>query len=356
MMIPLNKLCNYDYKEFTPPLPDFSNLKAFKVSVQKKPVKIKLSKIHIDDTHGNSAREHGTNSKAIEAMKQSLSKGWITTECLPAVRKLKSKQGYEWELVYGYHRCQAIEDLYDEDFEMWFNVINCDETNIRKVRSFENEELPKAHNKESDIKRSIIQEIDAGILANDREEIIKWLNAVCPWRNAISKNRILSMVEEEKQTKSKFASYTESKANRWVKDHSAIPFAFGGEIINGKRTFLCKQGSQYRTCFQMIRRYVQDDVPCQVVFHVDPPTKGATLEKRRQQTLKAWNELLKSMKTLGANVSFMSVAGFLPQENGVENWSHLVQVTYNPNVDTSDLDEDLDEDYEELEEALGVAA
>lgn len=352
MIIPLNKLHTYDYKDYNPPLPDFSTLKSFGVSVEKKPIKLKLSEIHIDDTHGNSAREHGTNPKDVEAMKQSLSKGWITTELFPAVRLLKSRQGYKWELVYGYNRCEAIEDLYGSDFIMCFNVINCDETNIRKVRSLENEQLPKACNKESDIKRSICQDIDAGILANDREEILKWLDAVCPFRNQISKNRILSMVEEEKGTQSKFVSYTEAKANRWVKDHSAIPFAFGGEIISGKRTFLCKQGSQYRTCFQMIRRYVKDKVSCQVVFHTDPPTTGATLQKRRQQTLKAWNDLLNSLKLLGADISFISVAGFLPQENGVENWSQLVQVSLN---DSSSDDSDLDDhDYSSLEESLGV--
>jgi hypothetical protein len=360
MIISLDKLHSYDYKEFSPPLPDFSTLKAFKVSVENTPILLSLSEIHVDDAQGNSAREHGTNPASVQNLIHSLSKGWITTELLPAVRRIKGGQGYKYELVYGFTRTEAMEMSYGPDFKMWFNVINCDDTNIRKIRSFENEELPKTANKESDIKHSLIEEIRSGILKNDRVEIMRWLNAVCPNRADSSKNRILSMVEEAVGTPSKYELYTEAKANRWVLNHSAIHYEFGGALVNGVHTFLCRSGYQYRTYQRMIKHYLKDKRPCQVVFHVDSPTKKSNLSARRQQTLAEWHDGLNNLKAIGADVSFMTVAGFLPQEKGVDNWSKLVKIQYYPQAQKSKtavkgkatpLPIDIDIDMEELEDA-----
>lgn len=330
MIIPLDKLHTYPPNEFTPPLPDFSTMKAFKVAVEKTPILLSLDEIHVDDAHGNSAREHGTNPAAVQNLIHSLSKGWITTELLPSVRRLKGRQGYKYELVYGFTRVEAMEMSYGPKFKMWFNVIDCDDTNIRMIRSFENEDLPKVSNKESDIKHSLIEDIKAGVLKNERHEIMRWLNAVCPNRADSSKNRILLMVEEAVGTPSKYELYTEAKANRWVKNHSAIPYQFGGALVNGVHTFLCRSGYQYRTYQRMIKHYLKDNRPCQVIFHVDSPTKVATLAKRRQQVLVEWHEGLNNLKAIGADVSFMNVAGFLPQEKGVDNWSKLVEIEYYP--------------------------
>jgi hypothetical protein len=329
MLIPLNQLHTYDYKEFSPPRPDITSLSTFGVNLGKEPIKLKLSEVLIDDALGNSAREHGTNPAAVQNMIHSLSHGWSTNELLPAVRRLKNREGYSYELVYGYTRCEAMEMSYGPEFEMWFDVIVCDESNIRKVRSAENEELPKVKNKESDLKHSLLQDIKEGVIKNDRSAILAWLKAVCPHRDADSKNRIMLMVEEAAGTPTKYELYTEAKANRWVKNHSAIPYVFGGGLVNGVHTFLCRSGYQYRTYHRMIKHHLNTGADCQVVFHVDSPTKGATLSKRRQQTIEEWNKGLNNLKLIGADVSFMKVAGFLPQEKDVDNWSKLVQVSTN---------------------------
>lgn len=358
MIIPLDKLHTYDHREFMPPLPDFSTLEVFNVGVENSPILLKLSEIHVDDAIGNSAREHGTNPAAVQNLIHSLAKGWITTELLPSVRRIKGTQGYKYELVYGFTRVEAMEMSYGPEFRMWFNVIECDETNIRKVRSFENEDLPKTNNKESDLKHSLIEDIKSGVLKNERSEIIRWLNAVCPNRADSSKNRILLMVEEAVGTPSKYELYTEAKANRWVLNHSAVPYEFGGAVVNGVHTFLCRSGYQYRTYQRMIKHHLKDGLPCQVIFHVDSPTKKATLSKRRQQTIQEWFDGLNNLKAIGADVSFMTVAGFLPQEKGVDNWSKLVQVPYIANsTTTSSLPVDADDyDDDALNDALEIAA
>lgn len=344
MLIPLNQLHTYDYKEFSPPRPDFSSLRVFGVGLEPEPIKLKLEDIRIDDAQGNSAREHGTSPAAVQALIHSLSHGWSTNELLPAVRRLKNRDGYSYELVYGYTRCEAMEMSYGPQFEMWFDVIVCDESNIRKVRSAENEELPKVKNKESDLKHSLLQDIKDGVIKNDRSAILSWLKAVCPHRDADSKNRILLMVEEAAGTPTKYELYTEAKANRWVKNHSAIPYQFGGALVNGVHTFLCRSGYQYRTYHRMIKHHLKTGADCQVVFHVDSPTKTATLSKRRQQTLEEWHQGLSNLKAIGADVSFMKVAGFLPQEKEVDNWSKLVQVNVNQ---TASLPITLGDDEEE---------
>lgn len=353
MLMPLRELEKLNCADFSPPIPDFKALEQYGVRINPQPIQIKLADIHIDDAHGNSAREHGTNPASVERMKNSLSKGWMTHEFLPAVRKLANSNGYQWELVYGYTRTEAMEMLYGSNFSMWFNEIYCDESNIRKVRSTENEGLIKTPNKESDLKHTILQEIKDGYLKNDSKAIMTWLNDVCPTRDDASKNRILLMVEESAGTQTDFQTWTSVKADRWVKNHSSIPYVFGGGVVNGVHTFMCRSGYQYRTFQRMIKHYLKDGLPCQVVLHVDSPTKNSTLEKRRQQTLKEWYEGINNLKAIGADVSFMSVAGFLPQEKGVDNWSKLVDVQLKKKS-ALPLPTITNEDFEKLEETLGL--
>ena len=55
----------------------------------------------VDYKDGNTAREHGTDPEAVETLSKSLSKGWDSTEYLPAVRKLQGGV-VPYELIYGF--------------------------------------------------------------------------------------------------------------------------------------------------------------------------------------------------------------------------------------------------------------
>ena len=54
--------------------------------------------------------------------------------------------------------------------------------------------------------------------------------------------------------------------------------------------------------------------------------KSHLLRQKERELYFDWNEGIQRLKDLGCKTEFMKVAGFLPQEKGVDNWSKLVQV------------------------------
>jgi len=323
MIYPLKDISHMTIEKLDPPRPDFSMVPGVKML---KPIKLKLKDIHIDDDVGNTARYHGTDSAAVESLEKSLASGWDSTEYLPCVRYLPKGSAYGQELAYAFNRCEAFENLYDENFEMWFDVIECDDSALYDVRLVENEGLPKSTNKEIDIKNTIMQKIKDGYMKANEDEVSDYVDRVCVFRTKQSKENIVKLVKEAANINDKFIEYTEAKAKRWVKNHCKTKYKFGGELVNGVHTFLCKQGSAYRTYHRMMRRHLETGNPCQVVFHVGRPTPKMTGLQKRKATLDNWNEGINNLNKLGCNTSFMKVAGFLPQIKDGEEWHSLIQV------------------------------
>lgn len=322
MIVDMKTIGQLTSDQLNAPQPDFSMVPGVKI---KGFVKLKLKNLHVDYKDGNTAREHGTDPEAVETLSKSLSKGWDSTEYLPAVRKLQGGV-VPYELIYGFNREEALENLYGEDFEMWFTVIECNNDALYDVRLVENEGLPKRTNKESDIKYTVLQKIEKGLLSKDTDSIKHYLDTVCVFRSKESKDRITKMVEEAANISNSIDQYTEGKANRWAKNYSTIKYQFGGELVNGVHTFLCKQGSAYRTYHRMIRRYLETGKPCQVVFHVGSPTPNKTVQQKRLDTMEDWKQGIKNLKALGCDISFMKVAGFLPQIRNKDEYHSLVKV------------------------------
>jgi|TARA_R110000823_G_C15846243_1_gene491702 hypothetical protein len=323
MIIPLKEVAQLSIEQLSSPTPDFSMVPGVKI---KKRIKLKLKDIHIDDTNGNTARYHGTDPAAVESLQKSLSNGWDSTEYLPCVRKLPEGSSYVYELAYAFNRCEAFDNLYGEDFEMWFDLIECDNSALYDVRLIENEGLPKSTNKEIDIKNTIMQKIKDGFLTADEDEVTDYIDRVCVFRDKQSKANVVRLVKEAANLNDKYVEYSESKAKRWVKNHSTIKYKFGGELVDNTHTFLCKQGSAYRTYHRMIRRYLETGLSCQVIFHVGRPTPKMNVTEKRKATMQTWNEGIDNLKKLGCNTDFMRVAGFLPQLVDIDQWHGLIKV------------------------------
>lgn len=322
MIYDLKTFANFNISEINPPVPEFFTVPGVKI---KKRVRLALKDVHVDDL-ANKTRLHGTSTAAVETLEKSLSEGWNSSEYLPCVRKMPEGSAYEYELVYGFHRCEALENLFGSDFVMHFDVIECSDSDLYDVRVIENEGLPKHTNKEIDIKNTIMMKIADGFLKRDEEEIKEYIKKVCFFRSQQSQNSILNQVKEAMNIDDKFIEYSESKAKRWVKNHSKKKYKFGGELIDGVHTYLCKQGYHYRVYHRMIRQHLKTGNPCQVVFHVGRPTEKMTAKSKRQATLESWYEGINNMKQIGLKTDFMKVAGFLPQVADSDEWHSLVQV------------------------------
>jgi|TARA_B110000438_G_scaffold65762_1_gene66284 hypothetical protein len=310
--------------DFERPIPDFSNVG---VDINVETITLKLSQILIDDKEGNTARNHGTSESDIESLKHSLSKGWDTTEYLPCVYENPNKNSeYTHILAYGYNRANALELLYGGNFEMVFDVVTCTESQLLDIRTMENEGLPKVNNKEIDVVKTMMQKIEKFGFKKDTDEIRKHLDLICPFRSKQSKDSIVRQIENLAALDTAVYEWNPSKAKRWSKDYSSIKYNFDGELTGNTHTFMCKQGSTYRTYHRMMSRYLETGNPCQVLFHVSRPTKKSSIEAKRQRTMEDWNSGLKRLNDLGCRTDFMSVAGFLPQEKGKDNWSQLVKI------------------------------
>jgi len=315
---------NIAQKEFERPIPDFSNVGVY---IEKNPTKLKLSKIHIDDKEGNTARMHGTSESDIESLKHSLSSGWNTSEYLPCVYKNPDKSSdYSYILAYGYNRCIALEELYGDDFEMWFDIVDCSDSELLDIRTMENEGLPKVTNKEIDIVKTIMVKIDRHGFPKDSDKIRDHLNKICPNRRLESIDNIIRQVEERASINNAVYEWNPSKAKRWSKNDSSIKYNYDGKETNGVHTFICKQGGAYRTYHRMITKYLETGNPCQVIFHVSRPTPKSPISEKRKRTLEDWNEGINRLKQLGCKTNWMKAAGFFPQVVGKDNWSKLVQV------------------------------
>ena len=322
---------NISSESFERPIPDFSNVG---VKINKKTIKLKLSQVLINDKDGNTARQHGTSESDIESLKHSIAKGWDTTEYLPCVYKNpEPNSDYSHILAYGYNRANALELLYGKDFEMVFDVVECTDSELLDIRTMENEGLPKVTNKEIDIVKTIMLKINDFGLKKDEDVIRDHLDKICPFRSKESKDSIVRQVENLAALDTAVYEWNGAKAERWSKDDSAIKYNFNGELTGyvkdkkpGVHTFMCKQGSAYRTYHRMIGKYLDTGKDCQVIFHVSRPTKKSSIKAKRERTLADWNEGIQRLKDLGCQTEFMKVAGFLPQEKGVDNWSKLVQV------------------------------
>ena len=314
---------NIAHVKFERPIPDFSNV-GVKITTK---IKLKLSQVLIDDMEGNTARQHGTSESDIESLKHSLSKGWDTTEYLPCVIKNPNENSdYSHILVYGYNRANALELLYGGDFEMIFDVVDCTDSQLLDIRTMENEGLPKVTNKEIDIVKTIMLKINKFGLKKDTDEIRKHLDLICPFRSKESKDSIVRQVENLSELDTAVYEWNEVKAKRWSKEQSATKYNFSGDLTGKIHTFMCKQGSAYRTYHRMMTKYLETGNDCQVIFHVSRPTKKSSISIKRERTMEDWNTGLKRLQDLGCKTDFMKVAGFLPQEKGKDNWSKLVQV------------------------------
>ena len=213
-----------------------------------------------------------------------------------------------------------------KNFEMVFDVVTCTESQLLDIRTMENEGLPKVNNKEIDVVKTMMQKIEKFGFKKDTDEIRKHLDLICPFRSKQSKDSIVRQIENLAALDTAVYEWNPSKAKRWSKDYSSIKYNFDGELTGNTHTFMCKQGSTYRTYHRMMSRYLDTGNPCQVLFHVSRPTKKSSIEAKRQRTMEDWNSGLKRLNDLGCRTDFMSVAGFLPQEKGKDNWSQLVKI------------------------------
>ena len=303
------------------PKPDFSYLKGVKVGATKR---IKLNQIHWDDS-GSNIRFEGTFPAHVESLKMSFAEGINMTKMPPGVIKRQGNVKKPYELIYGFHRVSALQELNADEY--FFTEIEVENDSVKMdVQIAENDELPKMNNAEIDIKNAISWKIQNGYLVNSETSIRKEIKRILPYIKKVSIDRVVQTVISVCNTPQKFQFYSPSKAQSWLDNNSSKEYVIGGyDEERDMYGYLVKEGYQYRFVMNAIRNYAQEGKKSYCIVHVGSPSGNSTIEAKRKQFVDELDVITDNFLTVsnGGTVCW-EVMGFLPQIYDQEDWKTLI--------------------------------
>lgn len=309
------------------PKPDYSHLSGVKVS---NTILIKLSDIYVDDLLGNATRVNGTQTKHIESLRLSFSKGVNINELPPAVILRNGGTLQSYDLICGYHRYSALLELNAQYY--FFTVLELENESVKKdVQLSENEVFEKLENSELDIKSTISWKIKNGYLNNEEVDIRQELIRVCPFRKKQSLDRIVQTVISDCNTPQRYQFYGPSKTKLWLQNHSSLEYTIGSfDQSRDMFGFLVKEGYQYRFVMNAVRNYATTGKRSYCIAHVGSPSGAASIKEKRLQFVEHLDEILNNLCiTFGkssSEINVWEIMGFLPQVVGVDDWKKLTQI------------------------------
>lgn len=306
------------------PVPDWTHLNVFSSEAKV----ISFKDIFIDDIDGNRGKVQGDTHTAeeIETLRMSFANGVDTKEFPPAVAFRGNHYDKPYVLQYGFGRCEALQELNQK--EWFFTVLEGDEDALEDVQASENEYLPKRLNREIDMKQFLARKIHEGKIPNTETAIRAKFRKVYPNRSKSVMDRVVQMVMNDTNTPQPFIVYTSTaRIRQWLENHSKETYFIEGEFDYERNMYgvHIKEGYQYRTVLQAIKRYQNTGKKTYVLGHFGSPTKNATLKTKRNQFIQEFNSIRESLEFIGANVWPIEVMGFLPQDKETESMRELVK-------------------------------
>ena len=323
MRIPLDTCISYvESKLSTIPIPDWTQANV----ISKDTVILNFNDIYIDDMDGNKTKVETHTAEEIETLKNSFAEGVDLKEFPPAVRYRGVQYDKPYELVYGYGRCEAL--LSNKKKEWFFTLLEGDDDAMEDVQAMENEALPKRINKEVDMRKFLAAKVKEGKIGNTEKDIREKFRKIYANRDKTVMNRVIQQVMEELNTPQPYILYTSTpRIQQWLDNHSSESYSIEGEYDDdrGMVGVHIKEGYQYRAVIAAIQRYYKEGQRTYVIGHFSPPTKKATLDSKRKQFIKEFNDIRTALESCGLNVWPIEVMGFLPQDKEKDNLKKLVK-------------------------------
>lgn len=323
MRIPLDTCISYvESKLSTIPIPDWTQANV----ISKDTVILNFNDIYIDDIEGNKTKVETHTAEEIETLKNSFAEGVDLKEFPPAVRYRGVQYDKPYELVYGYGRCEAL--LSNKKKEWFFTLLEGDDDAMEDVQAMENEALPKRINKEVDMRKFLAAKVKEGKIGNTEKDIREKFRKIYANRDKTVMNRVIQQVMEELNTPQPYILYTSTpRIQQWLDNHSSESYSIEGEYDDdrGMVGVHIKEGYQYRAVIAAIQRYYKEGQRTYVIGHFSPPTKKATLDSKRKQFIKEFNDIRTALESCGLNVWPIEVMGFLPQDKEKDNLKKLVK-------------------------------
>lgn len=323
MRIPLDTCISYvESKLSTIPIPDWTQANV----ISKDTIILNFDDIYIDDIEGNKTKVETHTAEEIETLKNSFAEGVDLKEFPPAVRYRGVQYDKPYELVYGYGRCEAL--LSNKKKEWFFTLLEGDDDAMEDVQAMENEALPKRINKEVDMRKFLAAKVKEGKIGNTEKDIREKFRKIYANRDKTVMNRVIQQVMEELNTPQPYILYTSTpRIQQWLDNHSSESYSIEGEYDDdrGMVGVHIKEGYQYRAVIAAIQRYYKEGQRTYVIGHFSPPTKKATLDSKRKQFIKEFNDIRTALESCGLNVWPIEVMGFLPQDKEKDNLKKLVK-------------------------------
>ena len=306
------------------PLPDWTELGV----VSKDTVVLSFKDIYIDDLTGQKGKVQGdTHTPAeIEDLRMSFAAGVDTREFPPAVIYRGEDYDKRWVLVYGYGRCEAVQEL--DQKEWYFTVLEGNEDALEDVQASENEDYPKRLNREVDMKQFLARKIHEGKIPNTESAIRSKFRKVYTNRSKEVMNRVVQMVMEDVNTPNPYVFYTSTpRIRQWLENHSKETYYIEGQYdpVRDMYGVHIKEGYQYRTVMEAIKRYKKTGKKTYVIGHFNAPTAAAPLNVKRAKFIEVFDELRESLEFIGCKIWPIVILGYFPQIKEWDSWKELVQ-------------------------------
>ena len=188
---------------------------------------------------------------------------------------------------------------------------------IEDVQAMENEALPKRINKEVDMRKFLAAKVQQGKIGNTEKDIREKFRKVYANRDKSVMNRVIQQVMEELNTPQPYILYTSTaRIQDWLDNHSSDSYSIEGEYDDRRKMVgvHIKEGYQYRAVIAAIERYAKTGNKTYVIGHFSAPTKKATLESKRKQFIKEFDDIKDALEHCGLTTWPIEVMGFLPQD------------------------------------------
>tara|TARA_B100000780_G_scaffold239750_1_gene181588 strand:+ start:443 stop:1480 length:1038 start_codon:yes stop_codon:yes gene_type:complete len=331
LLVPLDQAQNIDPTII--PKPDYSNVSSsIKVG---DPMWCDWDNIWINDRGGNVARDaDGGNPAHIADLETSFKNGIRTNEEVGAVKDRGPGFEKRYELKYSYHRADALQNL--GQIGHWFNIIEATDNEWLDICSVENEpKAPKLANKEAEIVKIQVKQIEQGILTKNETSIRKRLKQLYPTRPKVSLDRIAQGIFELKDIAVRFTYWTKPKIKRWKKENFSGNFEIEGDKDKSRNMFgfTTKIGGVYRTHYRAKMKYAETGIKSYVNCFSGQITKTETLEKQRQSIIDEYVALrIADYKVYGKDICFLIINGFFPQED-TEIQKHFFNVDVQKDIE-----------------------
>jgi hypothetical protein len=325
MRIPLDTCISYvESKLSTIPIPDWTQANV----ISKDTIILNFDDIYIDDIEGNKTKVETHTAEEIETLKNSFAEGVDLKEFPPAVRYRGPLYDKPYVLIYGYGRCEAL--LSNKKKEWFFTLLEGDDDAMEDVQAMENEQLPKRINKEVDMRKFLAAKVKQGKIGNTEKDIREKFRKIYTNRDKTVMNRVIQQVMEELNTPQPYILYTSTpRIQQWLDNHSSESYSIEGEYDDdrGMVGVHIKEGYQYRAVIAAIQRYHKEGQHTYVIGHFSPPTKKATLNSKRKQFIKEFDDIRTALESCVLNTWPIEVMGFLPQDKEHESIKKLVKVS-----------------------------